>query len=235
MARYERLARRIARRVAYGLPPTVDRDDLEQSALIGLWEATQSSTSTTDEQFWAYAKIKIRAAIFDALREEDPLTRTQRRRTRELRDTYVRVSHRLGRPARQCEVAAEMGCDLETYFRIRDSEIGLSSLDADQSAAALTLHDWLASQAPEPAEHLATVQLDEALQQALGRLPPVERLIVKLMVEDELFEREVGALLGVSASRVSQYFKRAVARLQTWMHAHGAASTQVLDVLACAD
>lgn len=213
--RHGELVRRIAHHLAARLPPNVDIDDLIQAGMLGLIEAARNYQPDPGASFDTYASIRIRGAMIDEMRRGDWRPRSVHRRYRSMVAAVRDIEQSTGRAATPAQVAAAMEITLDEYHHmVEDAARGqLSSLDAHMEA-----HDG------EP--HLATRDLatparafeDDAfrvaLADAIDELPEREGLVLSLYYEQELNLREIGAVLSVSESRVSQIHGQAMIRLR---------------------
>ena len=225
LARHLPLVRRIAGQMAAQLPASVDLADLEQAGMIGLWDALERGQEQAAAQFGAYAAIRIRGAIYDELRRQDWLPRRSRVQERAIQKTMQALTQSLGRPPEDHEVAAALGWTLDAYqSALAQTSLQLLYLEdlAPGDGIEFTERHADASIA-EPDAALQEEQLERDLREAILALPERERLILSLYYQEELQLKEIGQVLEVSESRVSQLMKQAVMRLRASLQAHGAA------------
>ncbi len=225
LARHLPLVRRIAGQMAAQLPASVDLADLEQAGMIGLWDALERGQEQAAAQFGAYAAIRIRGAIYDELRRQDWLPRRSRVQERAIQKTMQALTQSLGRPPEDHEVAAALGWTLDAYqSALAQTSLQLLYLEdlAPGDGIEFTERHADASIA-EPDAALQEEQLERDLRDAILALPERERLILSLYYQEELQLKEIGQVLEVSESRVSQLMKQAVMRLRASLQAHGAA------------
>jgi RNA polymerase sigma factor for flagellar operon FliA len=211
VARHAGLVKRIAWHLAGRLPPSVDVDDLVQAGMIGLLEAAAHYSPGRGASFETYAGIRIRGAMIDALRKLDWAPRSVHRRAREVAGAMRAVEEREGREAQDAEVAAELGLTLEEYHRIvQDAAFcQVASLDESDGAAEV------ADQGQDPGLAVEQGELRTAMAEAIAGLPERERLVMSLYYDEELNLKEIGAVLGVSESRVCQIHGQALSRLRS--------------------
>ncbi|MFN0087982.1 MAG: FliA/WhiG family RNA polymerase sigma factor [Blastocatellia bacterium] len=215
----------IAERLAAKLPPSVDRDDLIGAGVIGLLSAVDKFDPSRDVQFRTYAEMRVRGAMLDCLRSLDWAPRSLRQRSRELEAAYRQIESERGRPAGEDEVAAVLGLSLAQFHALLGELRGLTLLMLDGSGE----EDGQAPpQIPDDPAHspLAIYERTDGrarLIKAMDRLPERERQVVALYYLEELTMREVGEVMGVTESRVSQIHTQAIVRLRA---ALGAGSTQ---------
>ena len=213
VADYAPLVKRLAHHLAGRLPDSVQVDDLVQAGMLGLLEAARRYRPDGGARFETYATTRIRGAMVDALRPNDWTPRSVNRRAREMAEAVQRVEHRQGRAASDAEIMQEMGLDAEAYHRaMRDvATARLLSLDelADSGNPGAEPTDPVT---PEAAA--SEVSFRSALAEAIRGLPEREQQLLALYYDEELNLREIGAVLGVSESRVCQLHGQALVRLR---------------------
>lgn len=213
VSRHAELVRRIAHHLAARLPPNVEVDDLIQAGMVGLIEAVRQFDHNAGASFETYASIRIRGAMIDEIRRGDWVPRSVHRRVREAAEATRQIEQREGRGASPGEVAKALGISLDDYGRLMEGAIRghLFSLeeDAEQHGDAR-----IAEHAPAPLAELETVEFQQELGRAIEGLPERERLILSLYYEQELNLREIGAVLGITESRVCQVHGQAMVRLR---------------------
>ena len=209
---YAPLVKRIAYHLLGRLPSSVQVEDLMQAGMIGLLEASRKFDFGKGASFETYAGIRIRGAMLDEVRKGDWAPRSVHRNTRMVSDAMRAVEARLGRDAKDHEVAAELDMSLEEYYAILSDTAGSKLFSFD---------DLLESGAPadvqggeEPLSGLQDERFRAALVEAIDGLPERERLLLSLYYDEELNLKEIGAVLGVSESRVSQLHSQCAARLR---------------------
>ena len=210
VARHADLVKRIAYHLAARLPPSVEVDDLIQAGMIGLLEAASNFTADRGASFETYAGIRIRGAMIDALRQVDWTPRSVHRRAREVSDAIRAVENRHGREARDAEIAAQLGVELDEYHRVVQdtSTCNLTSIEDVPSTADI------ADRGVDPLRDTQDQMFRESLAGAIAGLPDRERLVMSLYYDDELNLKEIGAVLNVTESRISQLHGQALARLR---------------------
>jgi len=221
---YAPLVKYVAGRLGSGLPAHVDENDLNSYGLLGLIGAIERFDPDRDIKFETYAIARIKGSIIDELRAMDWVPRSVRSRARDIERAIADLERKLMRAPTDEEIAEKLGL---TTDELDDSlsEIGRSSIAAldelwtisssggggDQVALIDTIED---TQGPEPQSELAQTELREALGEAIARLPEREKLVVTLYYYEELTLREIGEVLGVTESRVSQLHTKAILRLK---------------------
>ncbi|MBW4049360.1 MAG: RNA polymerase sigma factor FliA [Proteobacteria bacterium] len=225
LGRYLPMVRRIAGQMAAQLPASVDIADLEQAGMIGLWDALERGQEQSPSQFGAYAAIRIRGAIYDELRRQDWLPRRSRTQERAIQKAIQSLTQRLRRPPEDLEIAAHLGWSIDVYHgALAQSSLQLvylEDLTSGEGADYTERHADTSIAQPDAA--LQDEQLERDLQLAILDLPERERLILSLYYQEDLQLKEIGQVLEVSESRVSQLMKQAVMRLRASLQAHGAA------------
>lgn len=212
-----RLVQMVARRMASRLPAHVELDDLVHFGVLGLLDAARKYQPDREVQFKTYAELRIKGAIVDGLRELDWMPRSLRRRKRDLTQTQARLEQRLGRSASREELAAELGVPVEELQRMMDELEGpgdpLSEPGLDESAEGLAglLPDLDTEDAQSQMESREREQL---VQKAVDALPRKERFVVQLYSFADLTMKEIGTLLNLTESRVSQLHAQAMENLR---------------------
>ena len=211
--------KRIVQRLAVHLPSTVDIDDLMNVGVIGLIQAVDRYDPRRDNKFMTYAIFRIKGAVLSELRARDFLSRSNRRKIRELESVYLRLEQKLGREADDQEIARELGVDLEQVYRTKQmssisfislEELGVSSRDEKEK-----LLSYLANNEDDALSMTKLKELKEGMAQAIKQLPEKERLVISLYYLDELTMKETGKVLGITESRVSQIHSQAILHLRT--------------------
>jgi RNA polymerase sigma factor for flagellar operon FliA len=228
------LVKHIAYRVARRLPSSVEINDLVNAGVLGLLDAVDKFDPARGVRFNAYAELRIRGAIIDSLRDLDWAPRSLRRKSRELERVYGMLEVKLGRPATDEEVSAAMGETLEGLHALIDQLNGLTigSFEATAHPAnGERLIDYYPDDAGDPHTQLAADELIKVLARAIDSLPEKERLVISLYYFDEMTMKEVGVLLGVNESRVSQLHSRATLRLRDKLRKAGRGVEPAVEVL----
>jgi len=219
---YAPLVKFVAGRLGSGLPAHVDEGDLVSYGLLGLIGAIERYDPDRDVKFETYAIARIKGSIIDELRAMDWVPRSVRARARDIERAIGELEAQSGRAPSEEEIAAKLGVSQdelgENLLEISRSSIAaldelwtISSGGGDQVALIDTIED---TQGPEPQAALAQTEMREALGEAIARLPEREKLVVTLYYYEELTLREIGEVLGVTESRVSQLHTKAILRLK---------------------
>jgi RNA polymerase sigma factor FliA len=218
---YAPLVKYVAGRLGSGLPAHVDDDDLVSYGLLGLIGAIERFDPGREIKFETYAMARIRGSIIDELRSMDWVPRSVRARARDIERAIGELEARLGRAPTDEEISGKLGLSQDELNESL-SEISRTSISAldelwtvssggDQIALIDTIEDV---QGPNPQSTLAETELKEAMGEAIARLPEREKLVITLYYYEELTLREIGEVLGVTESRVSQLHTKAILRLK---------------------
>ena len=228
MVAYSPLVKYVAGRMGSGLPAHVEEADLISYGLGGLISAIERFEPEREIKFETYAIPRIRGAIIDELRSLDWVPRSVRARAREIERANVKLEHRLQRAPSDEEMARELGLEVEEFQEslVQISHSTIAALDelwsvSDQSGDQVSLLDTLADPtAPDPAAAMDASDLKDRVADAIARLPEREKLVIALYYYENLTLREIGEVLGVTESRVSQLHTKAVLRLRSRMAEH---------------
>ena len=213
------MVRAVARRLHRTLPRHIDLDDLISAGYLGLVDAAQKFEQSRQTQFRGYAEFRVRGAILDSLRELDWGTRSLRRKVRDIEQTRKALTSTLGHAPEEAAIALELGISLtdlrETLSEARQLET--ESLQAERPDTEG--QDLLASLVDPTAQDALTLCLEgefrQSLIDAIEALGERERLIITLSYYEELTLREIGDMLNLTVSRVSQIRTAAVKQLRT--------------------
>jgi RNA polymerase sigma factor FliA len=211
--------RYLARRIHERLPRHVPLEDMVHAGVIGLIDALNKFDSSKHVQFGSYAKFRIRGAILDSLREMDWGPRELRRKARRVEEAQRKLSMDLSRAPTEVEVAAELNLELREFQQLLTEldglEVGSLHIESPWDGKDEDLCDYLPN-APEDTPFFRCVrsEMKELLARAVGALPEKEQQVLTLYYFEELTMKEVGAVLGIGESRVSQIHSLAVVRLR---------------------
>ena len=200
------------------LPPSVEVDDLIQAGMIGLLDAINRYEDDHGAQFETYAVLRIRGSMLDELRASDWMPRSTRQNMRKVEGAMQSLQQRLGRPPSESEVAASLKISLDEYQDMLADSGGHQLLyyeDFHADEGSDNFLDRYAVDDADPLRSLMETDFRQAVIDAIDKLPPREKLLMGLYYEEELNLKEIGAVMGVSESRVSQLHTQAVARLRT--------------------
>jgi len=211
--------RYIARRIHERLPRHVPLEDLVHAGVVGLIDALHKFDRSKHVQFGSYAKFRIRGAILDSLREMDWSPRDLRRKARRVEEAHSKLRAELGRNPSEPELAVELGMDLRALQlllgEIDGLEIGSLRVASPRDGKEEDLCEYLPDKPDEtPLLLCLRSEMKQLLARAIADLPDKERQVLALYYFEELTMKEVGAVLGVGESRVSQIHSMALVRLR---------------------
>ena len=217
ITKYAPLVKRIAYHMMARLPASVEVDDLIQVGLIGLMDAVGRFDGTQGAQFESYATQRIRGAMLDELREADWLPRHVRQKSRQIESAIHRLEQRNGKSPSEQEISAELGMPIDQYQSML-GDVKCSQLlyyeDFSDEDSASFLERYLVDGSSDPLAVLEDEGFRDSLVAAIHHLPERERSMMGMYYEQDMNLKEIGAVLGVSESRVCQLHSQAVARLR---------------------
>lgn len=214
--RHAPLVRRIAYHLMGRLPASVDVSDLIQAGMLGLLEAARHFAADRGASFETFAGIRVRGAMLDELRRADWTPRSVHRKSREVAEVIRQIEAETGADAEDAEIMRRLGLSADEYHQVLADAacarlLSLTVTDDDGEGAVIEVAD---QSALEPTEDIEREHLQQALASAITTLPEREQLVMSLYYEQELNLREIGAVLGVTESRVCQIHGQAVVRLR---------------------
>lgn len=213
------LVKRLAYHLKARLPPSVEVDDLIQAGMIGLLDAVNRYEETHGAQFETYAIQRIRGAMLDELRSSDWLPRSMRQNMRKIEEAMSLLQQRLGRMPTESEVARQLKISLIDYQKLLNDGGGHQLIyyeDFHDAEGKEHFFDhYCADESGDPLQSLLNHHFRGAVIDAIEALPERERLMMGLYYEQELNLKEIGAVMGVSESRVCQLHIQAIARLRS--------------------
>ena len=217
---HAQLVKRIAYHLANRLAGNVDVDDLIQAGMIGLLEASGKYDPSRGANFETYAGIRIRGAMLDEVRRSDWTPRSVHQKLRQVTSAVREVEARNGRSARDIEIAEELGLSIDEYHKTLRDATTCRLFSLEQSQEEGSYFQPTGEIAPGPQRSAFDSEFRQALAAAIETLPEREALVLSMYYDDELNLREIGEVLGVSESRVSQIHSKTVislrARLTEW-------------------
>ncbi len=210
------LVKRIAYHLIARLPHTVDVDDLIQAGMMGLLDAANHYNASQGASFETYAGIRIRGSMLDEIRRNDWAPRSVHKKAREIADVIKVIEQQLGRHAHDYEIAKALNISLEEYHQQLHNSSGHQVFSLDEFNDSDETHAQpITSELSGPVDTLQTDNFESALAQAIKTLPERERILMGLYYNEELNLKEIGEVLGVSESRVSQLHSQTVIRLRS--------------------
>jgi RNA polymerase sigma factor FliA len=224
---YSYLVKITAGRIAGGVPPSLDREDLISAGVIGLIRAVDQFDASREVKFETYAIALIRGAILELLRGEDWAPRSVRDKIKSLERAYSGVEFRLGRPGTDEEVAEALSTTVDGLHKMLSDVAQASVLSLDEMLfssepdATLRIVDTVedTSQTGDTTRAVEKRERRQALQVAVKRLPEREHLVLSLYYYEGLTFKEIGKILEVSESRVFQLHQQAMMRLRGYLAA----------------
>lgn len=210
--KYAPMVYRVVRQVAERMPSSVDREYLFSAGMVGLLDALAKYDSGRGIAFEAYARIRVKGAVLDELRSLDHLTRSMRRRSRSVVDSKNELEKAEGAPVGDDAVAKATGMSIEEVQRSRTRRAPPESVDPSTLDGMAITGLW---EAPvSTIDHLEWKEHVHLLSKALAELPERNRLVIGLYYEAELTLQEIGDVLGVTQSRISQILRKTVEMLK---------------------
>jgi len=228
---YSPLVKYVAGRMSSGLPSHVEESDLISYGLLGLISAIERFDPSRDIKFETFAIARIKGSIIDELRSLDWVPRSVRAKAREIEKANARLENKLQRAPTDTEMAEALDMEVEEFQEAltRISNSSVVALDelwtvSDASGDQVSLIDTIKDpEAIDPAQELDASEMKDRLADAIARLPEREKLVVALYYYENLTLREIGEVLGVTESRVSQLHTKAVLRLKSRLQEEAAA------------
>lgn len=215
VARYAPLVKRIAHHLLARMPASVQVEDLIQAGLVGLLEAARNYDISKGASFETYAGIRIRGSMIDDVRRGDWAPRSVHRNARRISEAIHHVETRLGRDASDHEVAAELEISLDEYYNMLKDSASSKLFSYDELISGEDRpEEQIAGDSENPYDGIQAGALRQALAREISQLPERERLVLALYYDEELNLKEIGHVLGVSESRVSQIHSQATLRLR---------------------
>jgi RNA polymerase sigma factor FliA len=213
----------IAQRISAKLPASVELDDLISAGILGLIDALEKFDTERGVKFKTYAELRIRGAILDSLRGLDWAPRSLRKKRKTLEKTYGELEQELGRPANDVEVAERLNMSLEELHQLLDEVKGINlgsfheAWEEEEHGNRIEGALQFLPDDPEKNPYILCQkgELQRILGKAIDRLPENERLVMSLYYYEELTMKEIGQILGVNESRVSQLHTKALIRMRS--------------------
>ena len=222
LAEHAPLVKRLAHQMKAKLPPSVEVDDLIQAGMIGLLDAVNRYEETHGAQFETYAVQRIRGSMLDELRSSDWLPRSMRQNMRKIEIAMNTLQQKLGRAPLETEVAKQLKMSLAEYQDL------LGESGGHQLVYYEDFHDttegnehfldrYCTDLSDNPLQSLLNAGFRDAVIRAIEALPDREKILMGLYYEQEMNLKEIGAVMGVSESRVSQLHSQAIARMRAFL------------------
>lgn len=218
---YLPLVKFIASRIASRLPNHIEVADLVNSGIIGLIDAIEKFDASRKIKFKTYAEFRIKGAILDELRALDWVPRSTRQKASKLEKAYAEVEQRLGRSASDAEMMEHLGINAEEFDALVREARGVALISLDELQPdhdenfEHNLLEYLADpEAMDPAQIMNLDQIYRIVAETIDQLPEKERLVISLYYYEELTMKEIGEILSITESRVSQIHTKAILRLR---------------------
>ncbi len=218
---YAPLIKYIAQKIAARLPANIELDDLISSGVIGLMDAIDKYDSKRDNKFKTYAEFRIRGAILDELRAQDWVPRSVREKAKQLERCYSKIEQEKGRQATDEEVCEQLGISQEEYHDMLNQVRSVSLLSYDdvsnfskQDKRALHGYGEGGSKGATPFSEVNLAHFKKMIADNINDLPEKQRLVLSLYYYEDLNLKEIGRVLDVTESRVSQLHTQAILRLK---------------------
>ena len=218
---YLPLVKYVAGRLSVTLPVHIDRNDLISSGTIGLINAIGNFDPEYKTKFETYAIIRIKGAMLDELRSLDWVPRSMREKFCQLQRAYAKLDQQFGRPATDSEVAGELGISLADFSHLirEEKSVAILSLneilnfdDGDNKSVPM-INSVKDNKQIGPYEQAEFSEKKEILAECIEQLPQQEQIVITLYYYEGLMLKEIGKVLGISESRVSQIHTKAILRL----------------------
>ena len=224
---YAPLIKYIAQKIAARLPANIELDDLMSSGVIGLIDAIAKYDASRDNKFKTYAEFRIRGAILDELRAHDWVPRSVREKAKVLERVYLKIEQTKGRQATDDEICLELGVSQEEFHELLNQVRSVSLLSYDDlssfsKADKRMLHGFSdgGQKSPTPFSEVNLAALKKLIAEAINDLPEKQRLVLSLYYYEDLNLKEIGRVLDVTESRVSQLHTQAILRLKSRLKGH---------------
>ena len=217
---YAPLIKYIAQKISSRLPSNIELDDLISCGVIGLMDAIEKFDSKRDNKFKTYAEFRIRGAILDELRAQDWVPRSIREKAKLLEKTYARLESTLGRPATDEEMCQALGVSRDEFHDLLNKSKSISLLNIDDSALFNRGDKKLIANLMEnektfnPYSVVAYKNFRDKIKEGIASLPEKQRLVLSLYYYEDLNLKEIGQVLDVTESRISQLHTQAVSKLR---------------------
>ncbi len=228
---YAPLIKYIAQKIAARLPANIELDDLMSSGVIGLMDAIDKYDASRDNKFKTYAEFRIRGAILDELRAQDWVPRSVREKAKQLERVYAKIEQTKGRTATDEEICEELGINQIEFHEMLNQVKSVSLLSFDDISnfskadkKALHGHGENSGKSPTPYSEVTVATVKKMIADAIRDLPEKQRLVLSLYYYEDLNLKEIGKVLDVTESRVSQLHTQAIIRLKSKLR------TQIEDI-----
>lgn len=215
--KYAPMVKYFAERFAARVPPNISIDELTSAGMVGLFNALGNFDPEKGFKFETYAACRIKGAILDELRKMDWVPRSVRREAQEIEEAFLSLQVKLDREPDDAEVAQALGVDLENYYKMlqRTQGVRLISLDEIKSSSAGSLFDSIESDQSSPLDEVKKKELKSVISEVLSMLPEKEQLVLTLYYYEELTLKEIGSVMDLTESRISQIHSKVIISLRS--------------------
>jgi len=224
---YAPLVKYLAGRLAISMPPNIEEDDLIGYGVLGLIDAIDKFDLDRGFKFKTYASQRVRGAILDELRALDWVPRTVYQKSRRLEAAYLELENKLEQTPTDVEVAEHLGITVDVYYNMLHVISGTTMLSVDSTFTAgadndeMTVLDAIESPGRDnPDRNLEREDMKRVLAEGIKALPQKEQQVIYLYYYEELTLKEIGKVLDVTESRISQLHTKAIIRLKSLLHKH---------------
>jgi len=223
---YAPLVRYVAQKIASRLPPNIELDDMISCGVIGLMDAIEKFDPTRDNKFKTYAEFRIRGSILDELRSQDWVPRSVREKAKIVEKAYAKLEKDLGRPATDEEMCEELQCSMDDFHELINKSKSVSLLNIEDAAAMskgdkkLMVSLMETSRSANPQNAVSFKRAQEIIKDGIKSLPEKQRLVLSLYYFEDLNLKEIGQVLDVTESRVSQLHTQAILKLKAKLKNH---------------
>ncbi len=217
---YAPLIKFIAQKIASRLPSNIELDDLISCGVIGLMDAIEKFDPSRDNKFKTYAEFRVRGAILDELRAQDWVPRSIREKAKLVEKAYAKIEAELGRPATDEEMCEELQVTQEEFHELLNKAKSVSLLNIDDSATfnrgdkKLMAGLMEESRSSNPFSAVSYKNSRDKIKEGIATLPEKQRLVLSLYYYEDLNLKEIGQVLDVTESRVSQLHTQAILKLK---------------------
>ncbi|MCI0628806.1 MAG: FliA/WhiG family RNA polymerase sigma factor, partial [Acidobacteria bacterium] len=201
------------------LPPTFALEDLVSTGIIGLIEAVENFDPRFNTKLGTYAHHRIRGAILDSVRGSDGVSGPKRQRMKQVEKAVAGLEQRLQRAPSEEEIAAELNLTTEEYGRLllELRAVKLTSFEHAQDGSGGLLAYLAAGEENHPNQSLERSELERVLEEGIQKLPERERQVLSLYYKEELTLREIGTVMGLHLTRISQLKAQGILRLKAYL------------------
>jgi RNA polymerase sigma factor FliA len=223
---YLPFVKQIVSRIASHLPPHVESEDLINAGVIGLMQAIDRFDPTRDNTLKTYASFRIKGAVLSELRSRDYLSRSHRKRIKQLDDAYLKLELKNEGKVDDEDVAKEIDVSLDEYYQIKAAAniyfVSIDEIDGNSKEEKENYVQSLIKKQPNDALTLTKIkELQTAIEYAVALLPDKEQLVLSMYYSDELTMKEIGKILELTESRVSQIHSQAIIHLRSRLRKDG--------------